>query len=474
MGGFFGITSKRDCVQDVFFGVDYHSHLGKYRAGMAAFSREEGFQKEIHNIENSPFRTKFDGISQRLIGHSCIGCISDADTQPLLIHSKFGDYAISIVGLINNQKEIVDKYLNRTNGILQYMSGNKLSSTEIAAALISSQNTLLEGIQYAQNVISGSASILILRDNGNLIAARDRMGRLPICIAKSEDGYAATFESFAAEKTGYEIVKNLKSGEIVELTPDSVTVLFEGYKEMKICAFLWTYYGYPNACYEGVNVEMMRMRNGQIMARHEKEQGILPDVDYVGGIPDSGVSHAIGYAGEAGKQYARPFVKYTPSWARSFIPSDQNVRNKVAHMKQVPINDLIKGKKLLFVDDSIVRGTQLGETVDFLYENGAKSVNMRSACPPIMYGCKYINFSRNTSDMDLISRRVINELEGEEGFKHMDEYADGESERGKRFRKAICEKLNFDSLEFQSLDGLIEAIGLEPCKICTYCWNGKE
>lgn len=474
MGGFFGITAKQECVQDVFFGVDYHSHLGKARAGMAAVNCEDGFQREIHNIENSPFRTKFDNIASRLHGNACIGCISDADPQPLLIKSKFGTYAIAMVGVINNNKEIVDDYLSKNFGVFQAMSGNRVNSVEIIAALIEEKDTLHEGIKFAGEVIDGSASLLILKENGNIIAARDKSGRIPVRIGKTDLGHSVSFESFAFEKLGYVACKELKAGEIVEISPEDIKVLDSGNDKMKICAFLWTYYGYPNACYEGMNVELMRMRNGQIMAEQERANGTLPQVDYVSGVPDSGIPHAIGYANTSGIQFARPFIKYTPAWARSFIPTNQEERKKVAKMKQIPVTELIDGKNLLFVDDSIVRGTQLKETVEFLYNNGAKSVHMRSACPPIMYSCKYLNFSRNTSDMDLIARRIIMELEGEEGFKYIDEYSDGTTERGIRFRKKICEQLHFDSLEYQTLEGMMKAIGIDPDKVCTYCWNGKE
>lgn len=474
MGGFFGITGKTDCVQDVFFGVDYHSHLGKARAGMAAVNAEDGFQREIHNIENSPFHTKFDDIASRMRGCACIGCISDADPQPLLIRSKFGVYAITMVGVIGNHDEIVKRYLASGAGVFQSMSGNRVNCTELVAALIERRDDFAEGIKYACETIEGTASLLIMRENGNLIAARDRFGRLPVLIGKSETGFCASFESFAFEKLGFEHYKELKSGEIVELSPSGAEVLIEGRDETKICAFLWTYYGYPNACYEGVNVEVMRMRNGRIMAEQEKIAGTLPEVDYVSGVPDSGTPHAIGYANASGKQFARPFIKYTPAWSRSFIPSNQDERNKVAKMKQIPVTKLIEDKDLLFVDDSIVRGTQLRETVEFLYNNGAKSVHIRSACPPIMFSCKYLNFSRSNSDMDLLSRKIIMELEGQKGLEHLDEYADGTTERGKSLRKAICEKMHFDSLEFQTLDGMTRAIGIDPCRICTYCWNGKE
>ena len=474
MGGFFGITSRHDCMVDVFFGVDYHSHLGTRRGGMAAYDKEIGLQRKIHNIENSPFRTKFEHIFEEMRGTSAIGCISDSDPQPMLIRSHLGTYAITTVGIINNADELIDLYLNVGGGYFDAMTGGKVNTTELVAALINLKSDFVEGIRYAQSLIEGTVNILILTDDGRLITARDRLGRIPVQIGKNEDGYCASFEEFAYTKLGYEHVKGLGPGEIVELTPDGVTQLAEPGKEMRMCAFLWSYYGYPTSTYEGVNVEAMRYRNGAYIAQRDMEQGRSMDIDYVGGVPDSGTPHAIGYANRSGKSFARAFIKYTPTWARSFTPARQADRNKIAKMKQIPVHELIKGKNLLFVDDSIVRGTQLQETVDFLYENGAKSVHMRSACPPIMYGCKFLNFSRSTSDMDLITRRVIVELEGEEGLKHIEEYADGDTQRGKAMRKAICDKFKFASLGFQTLDGVVNAIGIDKCKLCTYCWNGKE
>ena len=473
MGGFFGAVSKSDALGDVFFGTDYHSHLGSRRAGMAAYDTEKGLQREIHNIENTPFRTKFSDVFDEMQGTSAIGCISDYDPQPLLIRSKLGAYAISIVGRINNSDELIEKYLSG-GGYFSAMTGGKVNSVELVSALINQKNDFVEGIKFAQSVIDGSASILIMKDNGQLIAARDIVGRTPVLIGKSEDGYCVSFESFAYLKLGYEPEKELGPGEIVELTSDSVTQLNPPGKDMKICAFLWTYFGYPTSNYEGINVEVMRCRNGEIMAENDIKNGMPMDIDYVGGVPDSGTPHAIGYANKCGIPFARPFIKYTPTWTRSFTPARQVDRKKIAKMKQIPVHELIQGKKLLFVDDSIVRGTQLKETVDFLYSNGAKEVHMRSACPPIMYGCKYLSFSRSTSDMELIARRVIMELEGEEGFKHIDEYTDSSTERGKNLRKAICESFNFASLEFQTLEGAVKSIGMDPCKLCTYCWNGKE
>ena len=474
MGGFFGVTSKSDCMMDVFFGVDYHSHLGTRRGGMAAWDPEIGLQRKIHSIENSPFRTKFEHIFDEMQGTSVIGCISDSDPQPMLIRSHLGTYAITTDGIINNANDLIEQVMDNHGGYFDAMTGGRVNSTELVAALINRKENFVAGIQYAQSVIDGTANILILTDKGSLIAARDRLGRIPVQIGKDDQGYCASFEEFAFTKLGYEKVCELGPGEIVELTPDGMTQLAAPGDKMKVCAFLWSYYGYPTSTYEGINVEAMRYRNGAAIAERDMEKGRSMDIDYVGGVPDSGTPHAIGYANRTGKAFARAFIKYTPTWSRSFTPAKQSDRKKVAKMKQIPVHDLIKGKKLLFVDDSIVRGTQLQETVEFLYENGAKEVHMRSACPPIMYGCKYLNFSRSTSDMDLISRRVIMELEGEEGFKYIDEYADGNTERGKKMRKTICDKFKFASLGFQTVDGVVKAIGMDPCKLCTYCWNGKE
>lgn len=474
MGGFFGIASRKDCMGDVFFGVDYHSHLGTRRGGMAAWDSTIGLQRKIHNIENAPFRTKFEHIFSEMRGTSVIGCISDTDPQPMLIRSRLGTYALCTVGVVNNADALIDLCLASGRDHFDAMTGGRVNTTELAAALINKKDNFVEGIRYAQEQVEGTLSVLILRDNGTIIAARDRVGRLPVQIFRNEDGYCASFESFAAEKLGYEQVRELGPGEIVELNWNGMNQLLPPGKEMRVCSFLWSYYGYPTSTYEGVNVEAMRYRNGEIMAENDRKRYGAMDIDYVGGVPDSGTPHAIGYANRSGIRFARAFIKYTPTWARSFMPATQTDRNKIAKMKQIPVHELIQGKNLLFVDDSIVRGTQLKETVDFLYSNGAKSVHMRSACPPIMYGCKYLNFSRSTGDMELIARRVIMELEGEEGFAHIEEYADGNTERGRALRKTICDKFNFASLEFQSLDGIIRAIGLEPCKLCTYCWNGKE
>ena len=474
MGGFFGAVSKRDCILDVFFGTDYHSHLGTRRGGMAAYDPALGLQREIHNIENSPFRTKFDGILNEMKGTSAIGCISDTDPQPLLIRSNLGTYAICTIGIINNAEALLQQYLSFSGGHFDAMSGGKVNSNELISALIDQKSSFAEGIRFAQDLIEGTASILILKDDGHLIAARDKLGRLPIILEKNEDGFCVTFEDYAGEKLGYTYCRELGPGEAVELTPEGETVLLAPRKKKKICAFLWSYYGYPTSCYEGKNVEIMRYRNGRIMAKADKENGIAQDIDYVGGVPDSGTPHAIGYANESGVPFARPFIKYTPTWPRSFMPSNQSERNMVAKMKQIPVDELIRDKKLLFVDDSIVRGTQLRETVDFLYEHGAKDVHIRSACPPILYACKYLNFSRSNSENELIARATILELEGEEGFNHLDEYMDGTTERGKKLRQTICDKLHFSTLEYQTLEGILEAIDLPECDVCTYCWNGKE
>ena len=474
MGGFFGISSRKDCLADVFFGTDYHSHLGTRRGGLAVYDSELGLQREIHNISNSPFRTKFERVFEEMKGTSAIGSISDSDPQPLLIRSKLGTYAIATIGVINNIDRILDEYFSHTTGHFNAMTGGVVNSTELVAALINQKDSFAEGIKFANDVVEGTISILILKEGGNLIAARDKLGRLPVLVGKNEDGYAVTFESFAYQKLGYDDERELGPGEIVEISPDGIVQLAAPGKKMKICAFLWSYYGYPTATYEGVNVEVMRYRNGQIMARTDKESGLCEGIDYVSGVPDSGTPHAIGYSNASQLPFTRPFIKYTPTWPRSFTPAKQTDRNKVAKMKQVPVHDLIQGKNLLFVDDSIVRGTQLRETVEFLYENGANSVHMRSACPPIMYGCKYLNFSRSNSPMELIARRVIHELEGDEGVKYIAEYSDGTTERGKKLRQVICERFKFASLEFQSVEGIIEAIGLPADCICTYCWTGKE
>ncbi len=474
MGGFFGAACNHDAIEDVFFGTDYHSHLGTRRGGMAAYDPIKGLQRDIHNIENSPFRTKFSGIFDEMTGTSAIGCISDSDPQPLLIRSALGKFAICTIGLIRNAEELIDRYFTASSGHFNAMTGGAVNATDLAAALISRKSSFAEGIKFVQDLIVGSLSMLILCEDGSIIAARDKLGRTPVLVGKNEGGYCVSFESFAYQKLDYMDEHELGPGEIVRITKDSMEILQEPGKKMCICSFLWTYYGYSSSNYEGVNVEAMRYRDGGILAENDKKTGNLPDIDYVSGFPDSGTPHAIGYANQSGISFARPYIKYTPTWSRSFTPAKQVDRNRVAKMKQIPIKELIKDKKLLFVDDSIVRGTQLKETVEFLYENGAKEVHMRIACPPIMYSCKYLNFTRSNSEMDLITRRVIMELEGKDGFEHLEEYSDSSTERGRRLREALCHRFRFDSLEFQTLDGIIDAIGIDKENLCTYCWTGKE
>ena len=473
MGGFFGAVSHKNCKYDVFFGTDYHSHLGTKRGGLAFYDPENGFQRQIHNIENTPFRTKFENDLSKMNGTVGLGAIADTDPQPLLVRSHLGMFAIATVGIITNAEDIVAETFAAPGHYFMAMSSGKVNTNELVAALINRCDNLVDGIKYAQELVKGSCTILLLLPDG-IIAARDKLGRLPIVLGKRDDGHCVSLESFACQKLGYKPCYNLGPGEIVKVTADSYQQLAAPGEKMRICAFLWSYYGYPNSNYEGMNVEVMRCRNGEIMARNEEENGTFPDVDYIAGVPDSGLPHAIGYANHSSKPFARPFVKYTPTWARSFTPSNQEMRNLIAEMKQIPVPELIEDKKLLLVDDSIVRGTQLRETVDFLYKSGAKEVHMRSACPPIMYSCKYLNFSRGNSDMDLLARKKIQELEGDEGHNHIEEYADGSTCRGKCLLKSICEEMGFDSLGYQSLDGLLEAIGLPKDKICTYCWTGKE
>lgn len=474
MGGFFGAAAEHNCISDVFFGTDYHSHLGTRRGGMTAYSPEKGFQRSIHSIENSPFRTKFESDVDAMEGNLCIGSISDTDPQPILLKSRLGTYAVCNIGIINNAEELCNELLSNSSASFEAMSSGKVNSSTLIGGLIAQRDNIVNGIKYAQEKIKGTMSLLILTEDG-IIAARDKNGRLPIIIGRRDDGYCVSFESFAFQKLGYAIYREMLPGEIVKITSKRAEVLSEGHiNDLKICTFLWTYYGYPNSVYEGVTVETMRTRNGEIMAEHDIQSGNLPDVDFICGVPDSGVPHAIGYANRSGIPFARPFIKYTPTWPRSFMPQSQSMRNKVAKMKLIPVHELIEGKKLLFVDDSIVRGTQLRETVEFLYANGAKEVHMRSACPPIMYGCKYLNFSRSTSELDLIARRIIHEFEGEDGVKYINEYSDTNTERGQRLRSEICKRLKLTSLEFQSLEGTVKAVGLPESGLCSYCWNGKE
>ena len=474
MGAYFGVVSKRDILSDVFFGTDYHSHLGTKSGGIAVYDFEAGLQRKIHNLGSAPFRTKFEHVFGEMKGTSAIGVISDSDPQPLMIRSRLGVYAVSAVGIINNHKELAEKFLNNNGGHFGLSTGLEINSAELVAALIDQKDNFADGIKFAEDCIEGTATIIVLKGDGNIIVARDKFGRIPVHIGKDADGFCFAFENFSYRKLGYSDYKELGAGETVELSADGVKELFPAGEKMRVCSFLWTYYGYPTSSYEGKNVEIMRCDNGVLLAETDMKTKNNLGIDYVAGVPDSGTPHAIGYANKSGIPFARPYIKYTPTWSRSFMPSIQKDRDKIAKMKQVPVRELIEGKSLLFVDDSIVRGTQLKETVEFLYANGAKAVHMRSACPPIMFGCKYLNFSRATSDMELITRKVIVELEGEDGLKHLEEYSDGKTERGKKLRKTICDKFGFASLEFQSLDNLIKAIGVDKCKLCTYCWNGKE
>ena len=468
MGGFFGVASKQDCVFDLFFGIDYHSHLGTRRGGMAVYG-EDGYNRAIHNIENSPFRTKFDKDFHDMKGYYGIGCISDYDPQPLLIRSHHGTYALTTVGRVNNAKELIDELVKTGHAHFQEMTTGEVNATELIAALINQKPNLIEGIQYVQEVVDGSMSLLLMNHAG-IYAARDKKGRTPVVVGKKEDGFCVSFENFAFQNLGYADYKELGPGEIVVLTEKNCVTLVNPGTDMKICTFLWIYYGFPASSYEGVNVEQMRYNCGAKMAKRDH---IKPDV--VAGVPDSGVAHAIGYANESGVPYSRPFVKYTPTWARSFMPTIQSKRNMIAKMKMLSIEELIRDKKLLLIDDSIVRGTQLRETTEFLYESGAKEVHIRPACPPILFGCKYLNFSRSSSEMDLITRRVIERLEnGNVTDEILKEYANPESEKYENMLEEIRKELNFTSLQFNRLDDMLEATGLDKCKLCTYCWNGEE
>lgn len=471
MGGIFGVVSKTSCVMDLFFGTDYHSHLGTRRGGMAVYG-PNGFQRSIHNIQNSPFRTKFERDVEELEGNLGIGSISDTDPQPLLIQSHLGSYAIATVGKINNEDELVQKAYE--NGHIHFleMSGGRINASELVAALINQKDSLVEGLLYAQEMISGSMTILLLAPEG-IYASRDRYGRTPLIIGKRDDAFCVSFESFAYINLGYKDYSELGPGEIVLVTPDHIQSLSKPRNEMKICSFLWVYYGYPTSSYEGINVEQMRYNCGRLLAQRDKDQNIQPDS--IAGVPDSGTAHAIGYANESGIPFARPFIKYTPTWPRSFMPQKQSQRNLIAKMKLIPVDTLIRGKSLLLIDDSIVRGTQLGETTEFLYNSGAKEVHIRPACPPLLFGCKYLNFSRSNSDLDLITRRIIREREGDNvSDEVLADYANPDSQNYAEMVEEIRRRLNFTTLRFHRLDDLVKSIGLSPCKLCTYCWSGKE
>ena len=469
MGGLFGVASKTDCIMDLFYGVDNHSHLGTRRGGMATHG-PDGFCRSIHNIENSPFRTKFERDVEELTGNLGIGCISDYEPQPLLIQSHLGSFAITTVGKINNASELLNKIYEDGHSHFQEMSGGQINATELVAALICKQDSFENGIRYAQEAIDGSLTLLIMTKDG-IYAARDIHGRTPLVIGHREGAYCAAFECFSYINLGYSDVKELGPGEIVYFTPESLETLVPPRKKMKICSFLWVYYGYPTSSYEGVNVEEMRYNCGALLAKRDKGS---VDPDIVAGVPDSGIAHAIGYANESGVPFARPFIKYTPTWPRSFMPTDQRQRELIARMKLIPVHALIKNKKLLLIDDSIVRGTQLRETTEFLYQSGAREVHVRPACPPLLYGCKFLNFSRSKSELDLITRRVILEREGKDAEKYLEEYADPNSERYQAMLDEICRIQNFTSLRYHRLDDLIKSIGIKPCDICTYCFNGEE
>ena len=471
MGGFFGAVSKEDCVFDLFFGVDYHSHLGTRRAGLAVYDPENGFDKAIHNIENAPFRTKFTKESNSMHGKMGIGCISDFEAQPILVRSHHGTFAIATVGKVNNSDEIVDEIIKNKTHFFEMQNGD-INQTELIAAMINQKDNFIDGIRYVQEKVDGSISMLILTPKG-VYAARDKMGRTPVVLGEKEDGYCASFESFAYLNLGYKPYKQLGPGEVVVMTPEGVKTLITGGDKMKICTFLWIYYGYPSSSYEGISVEAMRYNCGKALAKRDRESGITPDV--VAGVPDSGVAHAIGYSNESGIPYTRPFVKYTPTWPRSFMPTIQSKRDLIAKMKLIPIKDLIEGRSLLMIDDSIVRGTQLRETTEYLFASGAKEVHIRPACPPLFFGCKYLNFSRSTSEMELITRRVIKELEGGDvSDEVLQEYINPDSERYAKMIEAIRKQQKFTSLRYHRLDDMMDSVGIDKDKLCTYCWDGRE
>ncbi len=472
MGGFFASALKEDCVFDLFYGTDYHSHLGTRRAGLAVYNAKTGFNRAIHNIENSPFRTKFDKDVGEMEGNLGIGCISDYDPQPLIVRSHHGTYAICCVGKINNEIELLDLVFGAGHTHFLEMSGGDINKTELVATLINLQDNLVDGIKFAQDRIEGSMSIIILTDKG-IYCARDRYGRTPVVIGHKDEGFCATFESFAYLNLGYQDYKELGPGEIAVITPESCITLADPRKEMKICTFLWVYYGYPSSTYEGLSVEEMRYRCGGLMA--ERDGLTKNEIDIVAGVPDSGTAHAVGYANTSGVSFSRPFIKYTPTWPRSFMPTMQKKRNLIARMKLIPVQELIDGRRLLLIDDSIVRGTQLRETTELLYDSGAKEVHVRPACPPIMYGCKYLNFSRSTSEMELIARQVIREQEGEDVDRTiLNDYTNPDSDRYKKMQDEICKKMGFTSLSYNRLDDMIRSTGLDKSQLCTYCWDGRE
>lgn len=468
MGGFFGVTSKEDCVFDLFFGTDYHCHLGTRRAGLCVYG-DGKFDRSIHSISNSPFRTKFESEANSMKGNYGIGSISDYEGQPVLMRSHHGTFAITTVGKINNSKELVDDILTGSVHLFE-MSNGEISQTELVASLINQKENFIEGIRYAQEMIDGSISMLILTPKG-IYAVRDLLGRTPVVVGKKEDAYCVCMEDTSFLNLGYQRHKELGPGEIVVMEPEGIKTLVLPGTDMKMCTFMWVYYGYPSSSYEGMSVENMRYRCGQSIAKRDDVE-----VDIVAGVPDSGMAHAIGYSNESKVPFARPFIKYTPTWSRSFMPTIQSKRNLIAKMKLIAVEDIIRDNRLLLIDDSIVRGTQLRETTEFLFERGAKEVHIRPACPPILYGCKYLNFSSSKSDMELIARQVIAELEGTEDVpkERLDVYADPDTEEYKNMLEVIRQRLSFTSLRFNRLDDMLDAVGLDHCKLCTYCWNGKE
>jgi len=466
MGGFFGVASKENCVDDLFYGTDYHSHLGTRRGGMAVHSGH-GCTRFIHDITNAQFRTKFEQDVLKLKGRTGIGVISDTEDQPLIIGSHLGNYALVTVGRIANAAELVKQIYGLRSTHFSEMSGDEVNPTELVALFLNQGATFAEGIQIAQNAIVGSCSMLLLTDQG-VYAARDKLGRTPVILGHKSGAYAAATESCSFPNLGYETLRDLGPGEVVRLTPEGVEVLALPGHRCQICAFLWVYYGYPASTYEGINTEAARYRSGAALARRD-----TTPVDVVAGIPDSGTGHALGYAQERGVPFRRPFVKYTPTWSRSFMPQDQLTRDLVARMKIIPIKELIQGQRLLFCEDSIVRGTQLRETVRRLFDCGAREVHMRPACPPLIFGCKFLNFSRSKTDLDLAGRRAIKEMEGQDGPPPL-EYADPRSDRYQSMIERIRHRLGLTTLRYQQLDDLIASIGLPPEKLCTYCWSGEE
>lgn len=466
MGGFFGIASKTDCVNELFFGTDYHSHLGTKRGGMAV-RHAGGFTRFIHDITNTQFRSKFDADLPRLRGNVGIGVISDFEDQPLLIGSHLGNYAIVTVGLVRNLKQLAEKAC-RTRGVhFSEMGGGEINPTELVATLINQEATFKAGLAHAQAVIEGSCSILLLTEKG-IYASRDRLGRTPVILGQKPGACAVTMETSAFPNLDFETTRFLGPGEIARLTPEGIERLKPASKRMRICAFLWVYFGYPSSDYEGINVEAARNRCGEALARRDRVK-----LDFVAGIPDSGTAHAIGYANAAGIPFRRPFVKYTPTWPRSFMPQDQSIRDLVARMKLIPVRALIDGQRMLFCEDSIVRGTQLKDIVQRLYDYGAKEVHMRPACPPLVFGCKYLNFSRSRSELDLAARAAIKEIEGADD-RHLADYANPCSAKHCAMVNHICQRLKLTSLKYQRLDDLVQAIGLPNEKLCTYCWDGRE